>query len=512
MPPSRVAENSIRWPARGVASSSRRTAGRKPRSAMWSASSSTVISTASSETWPWPMRSSSRPGQATTTSTPRRSAETCGPWPTPPKTVREVRPRRCASGVIASSIWATSSRVGARISARGRRGCGAAAARREPGEQGQHEGVGLAGAGAAAAEHVATRERVGQRRGLDGGGGRDAARGEHLDEGGGHAERAEVLGGQGRFLHGSWGRRDRRGRRRLGCSAGRGSGPRRRVAGTEVPTRRHRHQRSRGPRQKAGHSDQSTGHRCHPSNRAGAVGPTRRSSPRAGPSAPPPTVTYAVAAALPARHRPAPRRPPAAVLFEPRYLVLARTLAERTTTTGGSGCTLIRKGHEVGPDAVQDLAASAARRRVDAMALVDGPSARRCTSSPPGCDGSASTGSTNGRHPVHHRRRHLAARPAGRRRPGGHGARRAGACARTRPTSSVSGRRWSRSRRPCRASPIESPSGWCSTRPTASGCSRGPMRATRLRTVLALLRREAAIVGRFGAVPTPAHPGGASLN
>ena len=124
MPPSSVAENSIRWPDWGVASSRRRTCGRKPRSAMWSASSMTVTSTASSETWPWPMRSSSRPGQATTTSTPRRIAETCGPWPTPPKTVREVRPRRCASGVIASSIWATSSRVGARMSARGRRDCG----------------------------------------------------------------------------------------------------------------------------------------------------------------------------------------------------------------------------------------------------------------------------------------------------------------------------------------------------------------------------------------------------
>jgi uncharacterized protein len=36
--------------------------------------------------------------------------------------------------------------------------------------------------------------------------------------------------------------------------------------------------------------------------------------------------------------------------------------------------------------------------------------------------------------------------------------------------------------------------------------------ATRLRTVLALLRREAAIVGRFGALPTPPDPSGASLN
>jgi len=36
--------------------------------------------------------------------------------------------------------------------------------------------------------------------------------------------------------------------------------------------------------------------------------------------------------------------------------------------------------------------------------------------------------------------------------------------------------------------------------------------ATRLRTVLALLRREAAILSRFGAVPTPPNPSGASLN
>ena len=59
---------------------------------MWSASSMTVTWTSSSEQSPWAMRSSRRPGQATTTSTPRRSALTCGCWPTPPKTVRLVSP------------------------------------------------------------------------------------------------------------------------------------------------------------------------------------------------------------------------------------------------------------------------------------------------------------------------------------------------------------------------------------------------------------------------------------
>ena len=66
---SRVAENSIRWPSGGVASSSRRTTGRKPRSAMWSASSSTLISTSPRWQCPCSMRSASRPGQATTMST-----------------------------------------------------------------------------------------------------------------------------------------------------------------------------------------------------------------------------------------------------------------------------------------------------------------------------------------------------------------------------------------------------------------------------------------------------------
>ncbi len=116
---SSVAENSSRWPSRGVWSSRRRTDGRKPRSAMWSASSRTVTSTEPREQWPWPIRSSSRPGQARTMSAPRRRPWTCGFWPTPPKTVWVVRPAAWASGLSASWIWPTSSRVGARISARG---------------------------------------------------------------------------------------------------------------------------------------------------------------------------------------------------------------------------------------------------------------------------------------------------------------------------------------------------------------------------------------------------------
>ena len=59
---------------------------------MWSASSSTVTSTSDRRQAFWEIRSSSRPGQASTMSTPSRSARTCGDWLTPPKTVVVVRP------------------------------------------------------------------------------------------------------------------------------------------------------------------------------------------------------------------------------------------------------------------------------------------------------------------------------------------------------------------------------------------------------------------------------------
>ena len=59
---------------------------------MWSASSSTVISTASRFTKPCFMRSSRRPGQATTMSTPALSAATWRFWLTPPKIVVMLRP------------------------------------------------------------------------------------------------------------------------------------------------------------------------------------------------------------------------------------------------------------------------------------------------------------------------------------------------------------------------------------------------------------------------------------
>ncbi|MGL5862787.1 MAG: LON peptidase substrate-binding domain-containing protein, partial [Phycicoccus sp.] len=60
-------------------------------------------------------------------------------------------------------------------------------------------------------------------------------------------------------------------------------------------------------------------------------------------------------------------------LFEPRYLDLARSLAEEPSEQRCFGVVLIRKGHEVGPDAAADLHGIGCEARVDAMALAEGP-------------------------------------------------------------------------------------------------------------------------------------------
>ena len=70
------------------------------------------------------------------------------------------------NGSSASLTCMASSRVGTRMSERGRLLC-AAGAVGEPGEHRQAEGEGLARAGAAAAEDVAAGEGVGDGRGLD---------------------------------------------------------------------------------------------------------------------------------------------------------------------------------------------------------------------------------------------------------------------------------------------------------------------------------------------------------
>ena len=88
-------------------------------SSMRSASSSTSTSTSSSMQAPWLMRSSRRPGVATSTSHPRASALFCGPYETPPTTVTAVCPVRLAMARQTSSICWASSRVGVTTSMRG---------------------------------------------------------------------------------------------------------------------------------------------------------------------------------------------------------------------------------------------------------------------------------------------------------------------------------------------------------------------------------------------------------
>ncbi len=86
---------------------------------MWSASSSTEISTADSVQARLSMRSISRPGVATTTSTPRFSASICLPYEAPPNTQASLSASDSPSGRSSSATWVASSRVGTNTRARG---------------------------------------------------------------------------------------------------------------------------------------------------------------------------------------------------------------------------------------------------------------------------------------------------------------------------------------------------------------------------------------------------------
>ncbi len=109
---SSVAENSIRCPSGRTCFSSAVTCGMNPMSAIWSASSRTVMVTWSSRQSPRSMRSLSRPGVATSTSAPRRSCPACLLIDRPPTTVAIRRLTAVAYGVSASVTCWASSRVG----------------------------------------------------------------------------------------------------------------------------------------------------------------------------------------------------------------------------------------------------------------------------------------------------------------------------------------------------------------------------------------------------------------
>ena len=141
---------------------------------MWSASSSTVTSTPPRSQAPWLIRSSSRPGQAI-------EDVDAGAQGLDLRVLADA----AEDGAGAQAGGRGERRegrvdLGDQLAGRGedqraralRRTAGAGGV--QPGDDRQQERVGLAGAGAAAAEHVASGEGVGQRRCLDGGGGGDA--------------------------------------------------------------------------------------------------------------------------------------------------------------------------------------------------------------------------------------------------------------------------------------------------------------------------------------------------
>ena len=199
-------------------------------------------------------------------------------------------------------------------------------------------------------------------------------------------------------------------------------------------------------------------------------------------------------------------------LFEPRYLELAQRLAARAEVERTFGVVLIRHGHEVGPDAAGDLHEIGCEARVDAMAgapasrgavvhlVATGVRRFRLA----GLDEAAGTPYLTGRvewleeappagdpdvpgllaavHAAH--RRYLATLGAD-----------------VEPVEEVPARAAYRVVEQMVLDPAD-----------RQRVLEGADTATRLRTVLALLRRETAIVDRFSALPTPPDPGGAALN
>jgi Lon protease-like protein len=199
-------------------------------------------------------------------------------------------------------------------------------------------------------------------------------------------------------------------------------------------------------------------------------------------------------------------------LFEPRYLALAEAFAELDEEERRFGVLLIRKGHEVGPDAVSALHGIGCEARVDAMALAEGvigtvvhliaTGVRRFRLD--GVDDAAGTPWTTGLVTW------LDEPPAA-----------------DDPDVPLLVARVLEEHRSylttvgAEVEPVEAPLGQIAYRVAErtvldpsdrQRVLEGADAATRLRTVHALLRRESVIVGRFGAVPTPPLPGGASLN
>ena len=199
-------------------------------------------------------------------------------------------------------------------------------------------------------------------------------------------------------------------------------------------------------------------------------------------------------------------------LFEPRYLDLAHRLAAQAEDDRRFGVVLIRKGHEVGADAANDLHAIGCEARVDAMALAESPvgtvvhlvatGVRRFRLD--GLDDTAGTEFTTAdvtwlTEPPAGDDAEVAVLAETVLREHAQYLERLGAVA--EPVEAALGQVAYRVVERMVLDPVD-----------RQRVLEGPDAATRLRTTLSLLRREAAIVGRFGAVPTPPPAGGASLN
>ena len=199
-------------------------------------------------------------------------------------------------------------------------------------------------------------------------------------------------------------------------------------------------------------------------------------------------------------------------LFEPRYLDLARRLSALEEDERRFGVVLIRKGHEVGVDAVRALYGIGCEARVDAMVLAEGVNGTvvhliatgvrrfRLDGLDEAADTSFATGLVT-----------WLPEPALDPSPGVVELADRAVREHTSYLTALG----------VEGAPVEAPLSQVAYRVAEQmvldPCDRqrvleGGDPATRLRTVLGLLRRERAIVDRFGALPTPPAPGGASLN
>ncbi|MBR7742458.1 LON peptidase substrate-binding domain-containing protein [Phycicoccus sp. BSK3Z-2] len=199
-------------------------------------------------------------------------------------------------------------------------------------------------------------------------------------------------------------------------------------------------------------------------------------------------------------------------LFEPRYLRLAQDLAELPEGERRFGVLLIRQGHEVGDGRAADLQGIGCEAVVDAMALAEGPSgtvvhlvgrgARRFRLDR--VDDAAGTPYVTGDVTW------LEDEPVPEDAP------LEALAARVRLAHEQYLDTVGATAEPLEALAKDVPYR-VAERMVLDVADRqrvldGPDPATRLRTVLSLLRRETAIVGEFGALPSVPEPEGPSLN